>query len=135
MHIAQTKRLGAEEGMKKLHEWKKAGMLTLAFLIIAGQSSCGTDKVQQTEEKVQEAAEAPAEEQEETQPEITPGEMQGLSREQRNRKIQNHREIRIIIRSRRLRRRYRMAQGTERFHLRQRLHQEACSEELRLQEQ
>ena len=56
---------------------KKAGMLTLAFLIIAGQSSCGTDKVQQTEEKVQEAAEAPAEEQEETQPEITPGEMQG----------------------------------------------------------
>ncbi len=50
---------------------KKAGMLTLAFLIIAGQSSCGTDKVQQTEEKVQEAAEAPAEEQEETQPEIT----------------------------------------------------------------
>ena len=73
--------------MKSYMNGKKAGMLTLAFLIIAGQSSCGTDKVQQTEEKVQEAAEAPAEEQEETQPEITPGEMQGLSREQRNRKF------------------------------------------------
>ena len=69
-------------------------------------------------------AEAPAEEQEETQPEITPGEMQGPQLEAEERKIQNHREIRIIIRSRRLRRRYRMAQRTERFHLRQMLHQE-----------
>ena len=56
---------------------KKAGLLALAFLVISAQSSCGTDKAQQTEEEVQEVAEAPAEEQEETQPEITPGEMQG----------------------------------------------------------
>lgn len=106
---------------------KKAGLLALAFLVISAQSSCGTDKAQQTEEEVQEVAEAPAEEQEETQPEITPGEMQGPQLEAEEPKIQNHREIRIIIRSRRLRRRYRMAQGTERFHLRQMLHQEVCS--------
>ena len=56
---------------------QKAGLLALAFLVISAQSSCGTDKAQQTEEEVQEVAEAPAEEQEETQPEITPGEMQG----------------------------------------------------------
>ena len=87
---------------------KKAGLLALAFLVISAQSSCGTDKAQQTEEEVQEVAEAPAEEQEETQPEITPGEMQGPQPE---------------------------AEGTERFHLRQMLHQEVCSGELNPQGQ
>lgn len=57
---------------------KKAGLLTLAFLMIAAQSSCGTDKGNQTEEEVRETAEIPVEEeQKETQTEITPGEMQG----------------------------------------------------------
>ena len=95
---------------------KKAGLLALAFLVISAQSSCGTDKAQQTEEEVQEVAEAPAEEQEETQPEITPGEMQGPQLEAEEPENSE-------------------AQGTERFHLRQMLHQEVCSGELNPQEQ
>ena len=77
MQIAHRKRWIAGEGMKSYMNAKKAGLLALAFLVISAQYSCGTDKAQQTEEEVQEVAEAPAEEQEETQPEITPGEMQG----------------------------------------------------------
>ena len=113
---------------------KKAGLLALAFLVISAQSSCGTDKAQQTEEEVQEVAEAPAEEQEETQPEITPGEMQGPqleAEEPENSEPQGdpdhhpepppEEEIQN-------------GTGTEHFHLRQMLHQEVCSGELNPQE-
>ena len=77
MHIAQTKRLGAEEGMKKLHEWKKGRHADSGFsdnrrTVFLRNRQGSADRRESTG-----SCRGAAEEQEETQPEITPGEMQG----------------------------------------------------------